>query len=176
MLETKCLIIRPFLESDYKELHEYLSLPEIYRFERGEPLSLKQAKKITHDWAKGKNFWAAILKENKKLVGHLSFFPEGFPDFKTWQVGYIFHPKYQNKGYATEATQAMIKYAFSELDAHRVVIHCSPDNIASWKVAEKCGLRREGIFKKSYLLRKDKKGKPIWLDSFTYSILDEEFA
>jgi ribosomal-protein-alanine N-acetyltransferase len=175
MIETERLIVRPFLENDYKELHEYLSLPEIYRFERGEPISLKQAKKITRDWAKGENFWAAILKENKKLVGHLSFFPEGFPDFKTWQVGYIFHPKYQNKGYATETTQAIIKYAFSELGAHRIVIHCSPDNIASWKTAEKCGLRREGLEKKNFL-HPDENDKPVWFDSYIYAILDEEFV
>lgn len=176
MLYTERLIIRPFLKSDYKDLHEYLSRKETYNFERGEPISLKTAQKYASDWSKGKNFFAAILKANNKLIGQVSFFPERPPEFKTWQIGYIFHPDYQNKGYATEATQAVIKYAFKELEAHRIVAHCSPENIPSWKVLEKCGMRKEGIAKKDFLLRNDEKGNPIWLDSYDYAILDEEFV
>jgi ribosomal-protein-alanine N-acetyltransferase len=175
MLETERLIIRPFSRNDYQDLYEYLSLPETYHFEPGKPISLNEAKKLCKERAKGKNFWAAVLKDRQKLIGHVSFFPSGPEFLLAWEVGYIFNPVYQNKGYATEAAQAVIKYAFTELGAHRIVAHCSPDNIPSWKVLEKCGMRRECLEKKNFLLRNDEDSKPIWLDSYGYAILDEEF-
>jgi len=176
MLTTERLIVRPFLKSDYHDLYEYLSRKEVYRFERGGPITLKQAKKFTREWSKGTKFFAATLKETQKLIGHISFLPERPPDFKTWQMGYIFHPDYQNKGYATEASRAVIKYAFSKLGAHRVVAYCSPDNTPSWKVLEKCGMQREGMSRKDFILRDDGNGQPIWLNSYIYAILDEDIV
>ena len=174
MLSTERLIIRPFLESDYQDLYEYLSLPETYRFEPGKPITLNEAKKLCKKRAKGTNFWAVTLKNSKKLIGHVSFFPLGPKFLLAWEIGYIFNPVFQNQGYATEAVRAIIRYAFRELGTHRIVGHCSPDNIPSWKVLEKCGMRREGKLRKNFLLRNDEKGNPIWLDSYEYAILDED--
>jgi [ribosomal protein S5]-alanine N-acetyltransferase len=176
MISTQRLIIRPFLETDYQDLYEYLSRKETYRFERGEPISLEKAQEFAHDWSKGTNFWAATLKTSLKLIGHISLFPERPAVFRTWQIGYIFNPDFHNLGYASEATLAVIKYTFSELGAHRIVACCSPDNIPSWKVMEKCGMKKEGLSRKDFILRDDENGKPVWLDSYTYAILDEDMA
>jgi len=176
MIFTERLNVRPFLENDYQDLYEYLSLEETYRFERGEPISFDKAKEFAREWAKGKNFWAATLKENNKLIGHVSLFPERPEVFKTWQIGYIFNPAYHNKGYATEASLAVIKYVFYNMGAHRVVAYCSPDNIPSWKVLEKCGMKREGLLRKDFILNEDKNGRPIWLDSYVYGILAEDIT
>jgi ribosomal-protein-alanine N-acetyltransferase len=175
VISTERLVIRPFQKSDYQDLYEYLSLPETYRFETGKPISLNKAKKFCKERAKGTNFWAATLKDSKKLIGHISLFAAGPKFLRTWEIGYIFNPSFQNKGYASEAAQAIIKYAFTELGAHRIVGHCSPDNIPSWKVLEKCGMKREGLLKKNFLLRNDTSGYPIWLDSYEYAILEEDF-
>jgi ribosomal-protein-alanine N-acetyltransferase len=161
MLTTERLTVRPFLETDYKDLHAYLSRPETYRFEPGLPISLKKAKAAARDWAKGNNFWAAVLKEDNKLIGHVSFFPHGPEFLKTWEIGYIFHPAYQNQGYCTEATLAVINHAFRKMGAHRIVAHCSPENVPSWKVLEKCGLTREGYLRKNFTVRDDENGNPV---------------
>jgi ribosomal-protein-alanine N-acetyltransferase len=177
MLNTERLIVRPFLKSDYQDLYEYLSLPETYRFERGKPLTLKETKKFCVEFAgkTGPGFWAGELKESGKVIGQVSFFPAGPEFLRAWEIGYIFNPAYQNKGYASEAALAVIKYAFTELGAHRIIGHCNPDNIPSWKVLEKCGMNREGLLKKNFLLRNDASGNPIWLDSYEYAILEEDF-
>jgi RimJ/RimL family protein N-acetyltransferase len=177
MLYTERLIIRPFLESDYKDLHEYLSLEETYRYEPGKPITLEEAKRITAERAAGTDFWAVTLKENNnKLIGHISFIQMEPKVFLAWEIGYIFNPAFQNKGYATEASRALIGHAFGELGAHRVVGFCAIENAASWKVLEKCGMRREGIHRKNAFFRKDKDGRPIWLDSYEYAILAEEYS
>jgi ribosomal-protein-alanine N-acetyltransferase len=176
VLTTERLVIRPFLKSDYDDLYEYLSLPEIYRFEHGKPLSLQEAKKECRKRAKSNFFWAATIKDGpKKLIGHVSFYQIEPKFFLTWEIGYIFNPVFQNKGYATEASRAIIKYAFTELGTHRVVAHCSPENTPSWKVLENCGMKREGLARKNFLIRNDENGNPVWLDSYQYAILEEDF-
>jgi [ribosomal protein S5]-alanine N-acetyltransferase len=177
MLQTPRLVMRPFLKSDYRDINEYMSALQTYRFERGEPQTLQETKKFCTEFVgkTGPGFWAAVLKENGKVIGQVSFFPEKAPDFLTWEIGYIFNPAFQNKGYATEAARAVIRYAFTELGAHRVVAHCSPENTPSWKVLENCGMRREGTEKKNFLIRNDANGNPVWLDSYQYAILEDEF-
>jgi ribosomal-protein-alanine N-acetyltransferase len=177
MLSAQRLIIRPFQENDYIDLYEYLSLEETYQFEPGEPISLEEAKIIAAERARGKDFWAVTLKDNaKKLIGHV-WFSQTEPKYSlTWEIGYIFNPAFQSKGYASEASWAIIKYAFKELGAHRIVGHCNPENIPSWKVLEKCGMKREGLLRKNFLIRNDENGNPIWLDSYVYAILAEDFS
>ncbi len=45
-ISTERTIIRNFESKDFNDLFEYLSLPEIYRFEPGEPVTLKQAERM----------------------------------------------------------------------------------------------------------------------------------
>jgi ribosomal-protein-alanine N-acetyltransferase len=177
MLETERLKVRPLRKSDYKDIHEYMSAPETFRFERGKPASIKESQKFCREFSAKKptNFWVAELKANRKVIGHVSFFPEKPPEFKTWNIGYIFHPKYYRQGYATEATRAVIKFAFTELNAHRIVAYCGTENVASWKVLEKCNMRKEGLMKKNFLHHQEKNGKEVWFDSYCYAILNEEF-
>lgn len=175
MLSTERLVIRPFQDSDYHDLYEYLSLKETYHYEPGEPISLEEAKKLAQERAKGTDFWAVTLKDSDKLIGHVSFIQTEPKHLLTWEIGFIFNPAFQNKGYATEASQAIIKYAFRELDAHRIVGHCSPENEPSWRVLEKCGMKREGLRRKNVFFRKDKDGRPIWFDSYQYAVLEEDF-
>jgi ribosomal-protein-alanine N-acetyltransferase len=57
-----------------------------------------------------------------------------------------------------------------------VVAHCNPENIASWRVMEKIGMRREGYFHKNIFFSRDADGTPIWLDTYEYAILKEAMA
>jgi [ribosomal protein S5]-alanine N-acetyltransferase len=177
MIDTERLILRPFKKDDYRDYHEYMSVPETYRFERGAPITVKEAKKFCKEWASRKtvNFWAVELKETGRVIGNVSFFPEGPPDFRTWSIGYIFNPLYHNKGYATEAARGVIRHAFTELKVHRITAGCSPENTPSWKVLEKCGMRREALNLKNFPIRYDENGVPVWLDSYQYAILEDEF-
>lgn len=176
MLSTERLIIRPFLESDYQDLYEYLSLPETYRFEPGEPVSLEKAKEIAREFSDGRNFWAVTLPSNDdKLIGHISMIQKEPEWVKTWEIGFIFNPKFQKMGYATEASKAVIDYTFRQLNAHRIVGNCSQENLPSWRVLEKCGMRREGLMKKNIFFHTNADGSPHWFDSYTYAILAEEY-
>ena len=175
MLTIDRLIIRPFLKSDHADLYEYLSLEETYRYEPGQPITKAEARKMAEERAGGSDFRAVTLKEKpQKLIGHVSFIQQEPKQFRTWEIGFIFNPAFQNKGYATEASRAIIEHAFKERNAHRVVGYCAVDNVASRRVLEKCGLRREGLLRKNAFFYEDENGKPRWFDSHQYAILAED--
>jgi ribosomal-protein-alanine N-acetyltransferase len=174
MINTSRLLIRRFQEYDYQSLFEYLSNPSIYRFEPGEPISLEKAKELTSERAQGNDFWAVILKGDQKMVGHLYFKQIQPKEFQTWELGYIFHPDFHNRGYATESASGLVHYGFKHFGIHRVIARCNPENVASWKVLEKIGMRKEGFFRKNVFFQTATDGSPLWVDSFEFAILKED--
>ena len=175
-METNRLIVRPFRKSDYIDLYEYLSIKEIYRYEPGNPVSLEEAREITEKRIDMVNWWAVILKSaiNGKLIGHISLFQAEPKAFKTWEIGFIFNPVFQNNGYCTEAARVVIGYTFDTLKAHRIVAYCNPENKSSVRVLEKCRMTREGFRRKNAFFRTDDKGNPLWFDSSEYAILADD--
>lgn len=174
MLETERLFIRKFDPDDGPALYAYLSLPEIYRFEPGEPLSLEQAQHLAQERATADNFFAVVLKSSQTLIGHLYFEQVEPLEFLTWELGYIFNPAFQRQGYCTEAARRLLAYGFQDLHAHRITAFCDPANPASWKVLEKIGMRREGEFKQKAFFRRDSQGRPLWHDCYAYGLLAEQ--
>lgn len=175
MIETERMIIRKFRPADFQDLFEYLSLAETYRFEPGEPITIDEVKHICIQRANSDNFFAVELKQIHKMIGHLYFNQISPDEYRTWELGYIFNPVYQNKGYCTEASQNIIAFAFKELHAHKIIAFCNPNNIASWRVLEKAGLQREGFFKQKAFFKRDAKGNPIWHDSYAYGLVDADY-
>jgi len=174
MIETPRLLIRLFEKQDARALFSYLSLPEVYRYEPGAPISLEKAMELAAERAQGQDFWAVVVKNTKELAGHLFFKQTEPPEFLTWELGYIFHPKFHNLGYATESAGALVRYGFEHDYIHRVVAYCNPENIASWKVMEHIGMRREGHLKKNIFFRMAPDGLPLWVDSYAYALLAED--
>ena len=174
MINTPRLLIRPFQEQDGQALYEYLSNPDVYRFEPGEPITLAQARDLAAERSRGTDFWAVILKSTQALVGHLYFKQIEPQKFMAWELGYIFNPSYHHNGYAAESASALIHYGFENFGIHRVVAYCNPENTASWELLERIGMRREGCFRKKAFFRTAEDGSPLWFDAFAYAILVDE--
>jgi RimJ/RimL family protein N-acetyltransferase len=86
------------------------------------------------------------------------------------EIGWVLHPDFGGKGYATEASRVMLDLAIGRLGAHRVVAQLDARNTGSAAMAERLGMRREGLF------REDLWFKGAWGDSLYYAILDEEWT
>ncbi len=60
-------------------------------------------------------------------------------------LGYWAGEMYAGRGYITAAVRASVRFAFDDLNLHRVEAACQPDNIASRRVLEKAGFTQEGF-------------------------------
>lgn len=84
-------------------------------------------------------------------------------------VGYYVLPDYWSNGYASEAAQLLVSYAFDELNAHRVEASVQADNPASKRVLEKLGFQQEGTKRDAYYKQGEYKDITLW------SLLADEF-
>jgi ribosomal-protein-alanine N-acetyltransferase len=175
IMETERLVIRNFKEEDWLDLYEYLSLEEVLKYEPEPASDEEDCKNKAIERSKGNIFWAVVLKESNKMIGHVYFNQSEPKEFMNWEIGYIFNPKYYGCGYATEACRRILQYGFEELGAHRIVAMCNPQNTASWKLLERLSMRREGYLKKNVFFKRDENGNPIWIDTYEYAILAEEW-
>ena len=62
-------------------------------------------------------------------------------------VGYWLAPAARGRGIATHATRLMAGWAFTSLSVARLELTCAPENLASARVAERCGFTREGVLR-----------------------------
>jgi ribosomal-protein-alanine N-acetyltransferase len=86
-------------------------------------------------------YWIVLRDDllGRTLVGTAGF--KGAPKDETVEIGYGIVAEHQRRGYATEATRAMLAYAFNLASVHRVIAETLPSLIASIGVLEKCGFR-----------------------------------
>lgn len=68
-------------------------------------------------------------------------------DLRIFEIGYWVSTPHAGQGYATESTNALIRYAFGALSASKVIICHVSANDASRRVIEKLGFIKEGVFK-----------------------------
>lgn len=82
--------------------------------------------------------WEIILKSSNTSIGGMGF--AGEPnECGEAETGYMIDQQHQNKGYATEALQLLIKWAFMHNAVKAVVVHTYEDNLPSRKILAKCG-------------------------------------
>lgn len=148
MLKGSKVLLRTIREADLDVLFELMSNVNnrgeyfpIYL--RSEPLTRKEFHE-TGFWTDEKG-WLLICDLENKIVGLIDFFKE--PSyFNGLELGYILYDQdSRNKGYVSEAVSLLVKFLFSTKMINRIQLLILPANIASKKVAEKCGFKFEGV-------------------------------
>ena len=84
-------------------------------------------------------------------------------------IGYWIDARHEGRGLVTKAARALIEVAFRDLSMHRVWLTVDRENIRSRAVAERLGLRREGV------RREDRLFDGIFHDTAIYGILEDEW-
>ena len=136
--------------------------------------SVEVSRKIGAEWVenyKNEDFylWAIVLKETNETIGTTSVVSM-IEKAESMEVGYAISRKYWGQGIMTEAFTAVIRYLFEEVGILRVSSRHDPNNPASGKVMQKCGLKYEGTLRQS-----DWNNQGI-CDTAHYSILRHEFT
>jgi len=83
--------------------------------------------------------WLAVERDSRRVTGALGF--GGPPDPEgAVMIGYSTYPGADRKGYASEATRALVDWALAQPGVTRVCASIPPDNLPARRVAEKVGM------------------------------------
>ncbi len=173
-IETKRLLLRDWETSDAPSAYEYASDPIVVRFMPWGPNTLSQTQVFIRKvrrlrFAKPRRSFelAVVLKSDNRVIGGCGIRIKN-PPLREGDLGYAFDRHYWGKGYATEATRALIRFGFTKLKLHRLWATCDNKNRASARVLEKSGLHFEG------LLRENLFQKNRWRDTRLYAMLEKD--
>ena len=168
MKEGKKVRIRKIDPSDFEQLskHSYSLSPTE---------ALTDIEKIAAAFEKTR-FWTAISgavavvsRNGGRLLGTIQFHPPR-SDRHGLEIGYVTHDVAdRRKGYMSEAVDLLVELLFLERpNVHRIELGTIQENVASWKLAERCGFKREGAFRNAEF----RNGEPI--THLVYSIIRED--
>jgi RimJ/RimL family protein N-acetyltransferase len=93
----------------------------------------------------GFGLWAMLLKDSGELIGDCGVYVRDLEGEVEFEIGWHVRRDLWGRGYATEAAQHCIEYAFSSLGAQRIIALVRPENLSSCRVAEKNGMVSEKI-------------------------------
>lgn len=153
--ETRRLLLRTPRAGDGKALYDAVSasvehlkpwMPWAH-----EPVTLEREEELARrayaDFVAREDMMLLLFdKETNTLVGGsgLHRFDWSVPRF---EIGYWVRVGYEGMGYISEAVNGITRFAFEKLAAERVDIHMDSRNIRSWRVAERCNFKLEGILR-----------------------------
>jgi [ribosomal protein S5]-alanine N-acetyltransferase len=141
------LRLRRPLVSDVDAIYEYGSDPEVARYADWPVRTSKEGMtesilRRQRQWESGEEYyWVMTLLDEDRAIGGVSCCVEG----ETAEIGFLLHRRHWGKGFATEASRAVLEWALCLPQIQRVRATCDTENAASIRVLEKIGMKREGI-------------------------------
>jgi len=176
-IETERLTLRPFTRGDVDAVFTYRQREDVARYLFDGPMTREscaeavqaRVRQVSLAEEDDRITLAVERRDGGELIGEVTTIWRSVAD-RQGEVGYIFHPDFQHKGYATEAVRALISMSFAELDLHRIFARCDTRNVASFQLMERLGMRREAHFREHKLI------KGTWDDQYIYAILQSEWS
>jgi ribosomal-protein-alanine N-acetyltransferase len=150
MLETARLFLRPLDETDSDAVYSMRSDPEVMRYIR-EPQNRSETESwirlVSSRWnTEGLGFCGIFEKESGAFLGWCGVWR--LKETDEIEVGYAISKRFWNRGYATEAAEVFLQYAFENIKPEIVTAVAEPKNAASQRVMEKLGMKflKIGVF------------------------------
>lgn len=164
-IETPRLILRGFTKKDALWAYSIWNDPEMGQYlpdeakEEIDPEYIKELEVLGED--EECCYLIPVLKGPGQRVGTCSFMIS--EDKKIYDIAYCVHKDFWRQGYATEMAQGMMEYARAQ-GAEKVTVSVSKGNVASNRVAVKCGgkIAAEKTYKK--------RGTDVIMEEYLYEI------
>jgi len=170
-IETDRLVLRNFRRSDAAGLFAYLHEPKASCFLSLKLADMKEAEVEAENRSADDEHVAVCLKGTGQLIGDLFAVPEA----DTFSGGWNFNPAFSGQGYAFEAARALFSDLFEHKGARRLYAYVEDHNIASQRLCERLGMRREGLFVEFVSFKNDDAGDPVYENTMQYAILRREW-
>ena len=147
VFETERLAFREMNQDDFLDLAEMLQNPKVmYAYEHDFSNSDVQQwldRQIGRYRDYGFGLWAVISKTSGVMVGQAGLTMQPYRNKDVLEIGYLLKKEFWHCGYAREAAEGCKRYAFEQLKRDRVSSIIKSDNLASIRVAESIGMRKE---------------------------------
>ncbi|WP_416307155.1 GNAT family N-acetyltransferase [Neptunicella sp. SCSIO 80796] len=172
ILKTEQLIVRAFEQADLPVFAHYRAQEEVARYQSWTDYSYQDALDLFNqtDYSSfgtaGHWYQLAIAgRQSNQLLGDIAVH---FMDDNQVEMGFTVAPQNQGQHIATQAVSVFLVYLFTELNKHRVVATTDTRNVASCRLLEKLGFRREAHFIQNIFF------KGAWGDEYQYALLQSE--
>ena len=175
MLEGKLVRLRPMEPDEYENYYQWLNDEEVkqylamrYFFSRAAEVEWLKARTNAPLSYTNLNF-AIETRDEGRHLGSIGFHDTG-PEDRKATVGIAIGDKaVWDKGYGTDAMVTLLRFAFDEMNLHRVTLHVDERNARAQASYKKAGFVEEGR------LRHDRFAKGRYWDTVVMSILEDEF-
>lgn len=171
---TERLRLREFEMEDWRAVHAYQQDPrylQYYPWSTRSGRDVREFVRMFLDQQAGDprtKFQLAItLRQTGELIGNVGVRKES-ASRSVADMGYEITPGHWGQGYATEAAAAMLRFGFEQLELHRIWAQCIADNVSSWRVMEKIGMKREAQFYRNEWF------KDRWWNTLVYAALIDD--
>jgi ribosomal-protein-alanine N-acetyltransferase len=174
-LSSARLLIQDLSWDTLEFIHRLHSMPEVQEYATLDiPKSISESKNYLEKYINQQANWPRseygfCILFDQKPVGLIGL-SDSLNKFRSAELWFKLSPEYWGKGFTTEAASILLEFGFKEILLHRIEAGTATENLASIKVLEKIGMKREGIRRKILPIRGE------WKDNFHYAILDEDFS
>ena len=175
-LRTERLVLRPFTDEDLDDVVAYHSLPEVVRYlywqvrDRDEVRDVLVERRLRHRLATDGDvaLLAVVLAQTGRVIGEVNLAWTSVVH-RQGEFGFVFHPDYHGRGYASEAAARILDLAFDEVGLHRVIGRADANNAGSAALMRRLGMRQEAHFVQNEIFKGE------WGDEVVFAILADEW-
>lgn len=174
-IDTPRLYLRKARMSDANDIYEYSKDPNVARYvlwdaHRSVNESKDYIRYLIRLYRKNKpSSYVIQSKADNKVIGTIGFMWIN-AEYASAEVGYSLSRQYWNRGYMSEALEALIHYGFEKLGLNRIEGQHDIRNEASGSVMRKVGMLKEGV------LRQRMRNKGQYVDVALYAILHQDWV
>lgn len=173
--QTARLCARAIMPDDAETFVAYRQDPNVARYQSWADYTLEQGRTLIawnqelRPGVPGEWYQIALQERfGERLVGDLALKVDA-DEPREAEIGFTLSPDQQGKGYATEAVEGLLDYAFGTLDLHRIIAITDALNEPAASLLARIGMRREAHFVENTFF------KGSWGSEFLFAILDREW-
>ena len=173
-IRTERLILRSMTPADVDDVYAYQSREDVCRYLLHGPRTREELEAKVPEWGaatrleKDDDYLQLAIELEGRVIGH-SYFTIVSLENAQAEIGWTLHPDFFGRGFATEASAAVLDLAFDTLGLHRVRAELDPRNSASVALCRRLGMREEAHFVQDLWFKGE------WADTGVYGILASEW-
>ncbi|WP_040158956.1 GNAT family N-acetyltransferase [Nigerium massiliense] len=174
-LRTERLTLRAYESGDVDALLRYYGREDVARYLLDEPWQRPWAERQVarrlsqRHIANAGDAISLVVECDGRVIGDLSLWALD-ESLSHGEFGVVFDPDAGGKGFASEATAAVLTLAFDHYGMHRVQAQCDARNHASAALCGRLGMTHEAHLRQNWL------SKGEWTDTLVYGVLAAEWA